>query len=152
MVSYICGGNVTASEQQSCSEYLTNNINLNNDIINNNDNINKFVIESINWNSTKSYKKFDVIIGCDITFDYHNFPSIFSIFQLLLNENGIILLCHDDDACPMSPQSRLSLFNFINNFGYFIEDIEYKSCIPSRFYNDDVKMWKIMKPIPITSI
>ena len=97
----------------------------------------------LHWTaSCNQQDQFDVILGCDITYDIHNFEAIFQTIQICLLPTGILLLCHDEESCPLSKQAKEKLKQISENIGLIMTSIDYQDDVSSGFYQSNVKMWK----------
>lgn len=137
MVASIIGGDVYGTEQDSCINYLEYNLALN-------PHIPPVTARTLHWMNDYSGSLFDVIIGCDITYDINMTESIFATLKLCLDRNGVCLICHDDDSCPMSPEAHSKLLRLAGENSFDVEDITYTDFVEPCFCGPKIKMWKIV--------
>ena len=126
---------VYSTEQDTCLPYLNENLKLNPDV-----KINHF---HLNWGNPTCLDRFDIILGCDITYEPSNFEGLFRTFDACLSTQGIILLVHDNDSCPLSAQAFDSLVKLSGSFKFNLSEISYADILDSSFVRLDVKMWKL---------
>ena len=97
----------------------------------------------LHWTNTcDNADKFDIIFGCDITYDVHNFDNIFMTIHKCLLPSGVLYLCHDNDSCPLSKQALKGLNEQAIQRGMSIADVSYRECVGTEFYSDSVKIWR----------
>lgn len=137
MIMSLLGGIVLATEQSSCIDYLQRNIDLNSDIEN-------ISVQSVNWNENNlSYAAYDLIIGCDITYDAKLFEDIFASCSKYLSKTGMIILCHDDDSCPLSKYCHERLIQAAKAYRFHLSIVPLQGKVPSEFYSETIHLWKI---------
>jgi len=133
----LLGAETYCTEQPSCLAYLLKNIALNPEL--------KVHVLAFDWDDeiVLNNDKYDCILGCDITYDFHQFDGILRAINNRLEKSGYALLCHDNDSCPLSKFSydRLKSLCLLNNFT--LEELDYEGYIPNRFYSSTVKLWKL---------
>lgn len=139
-VCSILGARVVSTEQLSCLPYLRRNLELNPEI--------DVVADNLSWYSainSASQQKFDIVIGCDITFEPKNFCHIIRLVKGNLKEGGIALICHDNDSCPLSKYAQQELFLVCNRLDLHIQNVEYgeKEVGSISFINPLVKIWQL---------
>ena len=139
MVAAVLGADVFCSEQESCLSYLRRNVQLNPDI--------SVRIRGLGWTDKlrNATCKFDIIIGCDITYDPKNFISLINVVKEFLSDDGMALLCHDNDSCPLSKFASESLQNVCRDVGFTFTELDYTQHMAQPFSNRLVKMWKLTK-------
>jgi hypothetical protein len=137
MVVSLLGADMYCTEQQTCMKYLTSNLKLNPNISVN--------VRQLHWTQSCDNIQFDIAFGCDITYDLSNFQSIFTTVRNSLKQNGIFLLCHDNDSCPLSVKAEKNLFEMANIFNFEMVTIDYKFSVSAAFFNENVKLWKLIK-------
>ncbi len=120
-VGSLLGSKVVSTEQLSCLPYLRRNLDLNPEI--------DVLVDNLSWysddiNSTNQ-QKFDIVIGCDITFEPKNFSFIIRLVKKNLKERGVAMICHDNDSCPLSKYAQEELFLVCNQLGLYIQNVEY---------------------------
>lgn len=86
--------------------------------------------------------KFDIIIGCDITYDVNNFDDIFATIKKCLLPSGVLYICHDNDSCPLSKRALQGLKDQASALNLSIEDLDYRECVGESYYSDSVKIWR----------
>lgn len=82
--------------------------------------------------------------GCDITYNIHNLDSIFSTIKNCLSINGIVLICHDNESCPLSSKVLPSLVRVSSEIGLIMEEVNYETYVEASYVSDTVKMWKFV--------
>ena len=87
--------------------------------------------------------KFDIIFGCDITYDVNNFDDIFlSIKKCLCYPEGVLYICHDNDSCPLSKQALEGLHSQAAALDLSILDLDYRDIVGENYYAKSVKIWR----------
>lgn len=86
--------------------------------------------------------KFDIILGCDITYDIQNFDAIFSTIRKCLSPTGVLYICHDNDSCPLSKKALQGLKDQSADLGLSMEEVDYRECVGENYYSDAVKIWR----------
>ena len=132
---------ITATEQPSCLPYLRRNLKLNPDLINSNNNLE---IKSLYWD-TNEYKDepYDIILGCDITYNPLLFEDLICTIYNRFNKNGksYALLCHDNDSCPLSKLAEVKLHDTIKKFKMKMIRIKLEK---NSFYEENIVLWKLI--------
>merc|ERR1711991_319913 len=138
MVASILGANVVCTEQESCLSYLKTNIELNPDV----DNIEA---KCLGWveGCDDGDGDFDIVVGCDITYDPKMFKSIVKVFKKYMSLSGIGLICHDNDSCPLSKFAHTNLERICEDEGFCLKEIDYSSSVQPGFFNSNVHLWSL---------
>jgi len=138
MVASVLGADVYCTEQESSMQYLRSNVDLNPDI--------SIQIGNLGWaeHMTAIGAKFDIIVGCDITYDPKQFNAIIQVIRSYLCLEGIAFICHDNDSCPMSKFAFKELLSSCERAGgLYLTEVDYKGSILPEFYSNDVKLWTL---------
>eukprot|EP00602_Paraphysomonas_sp_CaronLab_P013061 CAMPEP_0185038504 /NCGR_PEP_ID=MMETSP1103-20130426/34242_1 /TAXON_ID=36769 /ORGANISM="Paraphysomonas bandaiensis, Strain Caron Lab Isolate" /LENGTH=282 /DNA_ID=CAMNT_0027576969 /DNA_START=76 /DNA_END=921 /DNA_ORIENTATION=+ len=133
MVAALHGGVVYSTEQKTCMKYLQDNLRLNPVV--------KVHARELHWTSRSEEEKFDIILGCDITYDVHNFDAIFETVEKCLLKHGMLLICHDDDSCPLSSRAKCDLEKAALNIGLSMEPVVYQHIVGQSYVSPSIKMW-----------
>jgi len=128
------------TEQESSVAYLKKNSDMNPDI--------KMKIGNFSWlnkNKRENGQKFDIILGCDITYDLKYLKPILTSIRDNLNPiDGFALLCHDNDSCPLSKFAYGELLTASADLGLLLTEVNYGPFTNSGFRHDLVQMWKVV--------
>ena len=137
MVASVLGAHVYCTEQVTSLKYLRKNASFNPEI--------ELSIGNIGWDKLSSSDniKFDMILGCDITYELKSIPSIVKCIHSLMKSDGEAFICHDNDSCPMSKYALKELESACSNLGLAIKEIDYKSFVDFKFHSDLIKLWSI---------
>jgi predicted nicotinamide N-methyase len=138
MVAACVGGDVYSTEQDSCMKYLESNLRLN-------AHLPPVTARTLHWMNDYSGELFDVILGCDITYDTKMIGAIFETLSLCLRPTGICYICHDDDSCPMSPEALAKLLKIAADTGFEVNQVAYETFVEPCFTSKTVRMWKITR-------
>ena len=138
MMASILGANVVCTEQESCLSYLKRNIELNPVVEN-------IRTQSLGWIeiSDKGEVDFDIVLGCDVTYDPKMFGGIVKLFKKKMSRAGIGLICHDNDSCPLSKFAYANLLRICNEECLSIEEIDYHSSVQIGFTSSHVQLWQL---------
>ena len=133
---------VVATEQPSCISYLKRNLELNQHLGINVD------CQSLYWNKyekesdCRKDEKYDVIVGCDVTYDPNLFEDILiSIKNRLKYDDSYALLSHDNDSCPLSKLAEKNLYVLCEELNFVLENLKIPET--NNFYNKKVILWKL---------
>ena len=97
----------------------------------------------LHWTNTCGEEnKFDIIFGCDITYDVNHFDAIFTTVKKCLLRNGLFYLCHDNDSCPIAGRCLQGLQDQAAALHMKMSDVYYHPYVGEAFSSDTVKMWK----------
>ena len=134
--------NVVATEQPSCMTYLKRNLKLNQHLGLNVDS------QSLYWNREEKKsdcgidEKYDVIVGCDITYDPNLYEDLLIAIQnRLKNDDSYALICHDNDSCPLSKLAEKNLYALCEKLKFSINKIDLQKT--NKFYEKKIILWKI---------
>jgi predicted nicotinamide N-methyase len=133
LVASVLGATVFATEQDTCMPYLKFNLSLNPDII--------VTAKKLHWINDYDGEKFDVILGCDITYDVKMIKAIFLTISQCLHSEGSAFICHDNDSCPMSSQAFEEMLRCAEDVKLRLAEELYSPYIPAPFQVQTVKMW-----------
>ena len=134
MVAALLGARVFATEQTSCIPYLSQNIALNNIPVN---------IRTLHWANASKNMRFPLILGCDITYDPSFYADLFATFSSCLTPQGKVLLCHDNDSCPLSSHAYDELVQLAIKWGFQVVEIPYIGIVEDEYCSDLIKIWEI---------
>jgi hypothetical protein len=81
--------------------------------------------------------------GCDITYDVNNFEAIFHTVKLCLAPTGVLLICHDEESCPLSKRARERLEVESAAIGLTMTEIDYRGVVSPNYFHPSVKMWRL---------
>lgn len=137
MVAAALGAEVYSTEQDSCLPYLQYNLALNPDITVN--------ARRLHWTYGFNEERFDVILGCDITYDLSWIDGILQTFDKCLSESGLCYVCHDDDSCPMSPEAVKRFLGAAATNRFEVAEVDYSASIEPPFRSPTVRMWKLTR-------
>lgn len=135
LVASVLGATVFATEQDTCIPYLKFNLALNPDVV--------VTAKKLHWINDYVGEKFDIILGCDITYDVKMIKAIFVTISRCLHPEGSAFICHDNDSCPMSSQAFAEMQRCAEDVGLNIAEVLYSPHIPTPFRVQTVKMWMI---------
>jgi hypothetical protein len=98
----------------------------------------------LHWTNTCDNEvKFDIIFGCDITYDVSNFDSIFTtIKKCLVYPTGVLYICHDNDSCPLSTRALQGLKEYSVQCELRMMEVDYRESVGECYYSNAVKIWK----------
>ena len=136
MVAAMLGGQVLSTEQDSCLGYLRYNIKLNPHILG-------VTERSLHWMVDYEGEQFDVILGCDITYDIKMIDAIFDTLSRCLRPSGTCLICHDNESCPLSREAQAKMGKVAESHNFLFDEILYEGLVEPSYFNSNVKMWKI---------
>jgi predicted nicotinamide N-methyase len=137
MVAAALGADVYSTEQDSCLPYLQYNLALNPGI--------HVHSRRLHWTHGFDEERFDVILGCDITYDLSWIDDILKTFDKCLSETGSCFVCHDDDSCPMSPEA-VKRFLQAAALAYFeVAEVDFHRTVEETFRSRTVRMWKLTR-------
>ena len=89
--------------------------------------------------------EFDIVAGCDVTYDPKMFQYIMKVLKINLCTSGIGLICHDNDSCPLSKFAHASLKRICAEEGLHMEEIDYSHSVQQGFHSPNVHLWRITK-------
>jgi len=97
----------------------------------------------LHWTNTcNDAVDFDIIFGCDITYDVNNFDDIFATIKKCLLPSGVLYICHDNDSCPLSKRALQGLKDQAVTLELNMEEVQYRDHVGESFYSDSVKIWR----------
>lgn len=134
MVAALLGARVFATEQTSCMPYLSQNITLNDIPVN---------IRTLHWANASKNMRFPLILGCDITYDPSFYSDLFATFSACLTPQGKVLLCHDNDSCPLSCHAYEELRQLAVKWGFRIMESPYNDFVEDEYCSDLIQIWEI---------
>lgn len=138
MVASLVGGDVYSTEQDSCMPYLEYNLSLN-------QLVSKVSVRRLHWTDDYSGQLFNLILGCDITYDIKMIDAIFATLSLCLEPDGTCFICHDNDSCPLSAEAFSKILTVAAATGFSVTEEDYKELIEPSFYGPKVQMWRIIR-------
>ena len=136
---------VCVTEQSTCLEYTKQNIRQNNHHIN----YDKLMIMELEWGNKlfidNKPQIFDIIIGCDITFNPNLLDKLLYTIQFSLKDlNSICYLCHDDESCPSARNIYGYLMNKVKSYHLNIINISnYRDYINNVYHRSSIHIWKL---------
>jgi len=150
MVAAVLGASVTVTEQQSCMPYLLRNRDLNKHTGVD------FIAKALFWEACprdgkgKAGEKgggfedrFDLVVGCDITYDPSLFEALISTLYMHLAKGGLAWICHDNDSCPLSKTAEAQLGSICAKYDLHFVTWPLKDIMPPEFFQKSICMWKI---------
>ena len=136
LVAALLGGTVDATEQATCIDFLKMNIALNPDIV--------LSANVLQWSDECNIGgNYNIILGCDITYDRRNFVLLFELFRGKILNDGVILICHDEESCPMSKKASSDFFEIAHRYQFQVETINIYDHLPLRYCSKSIKLWKL---------
>jgi predicted nicotinamide N-methyase len=137
MVAAALGAEVYSTEQDSCLPYLEYNLALNPGI--------NVQSRRLHWTHGFDAERFDVILGCDITYDISWIDGILETFDKCLTEKGSCFVCHDDDSCPMSPEAVKRFLQAAALARFEVAEVNFRSTVEEAFGSQTVRMWRLTR-------
>jgi hypothetical protein len=63
--------------------------------------------------------------------------------KLCLSPTGLLLICHDEESCPLSKRARERLAVESAAIGLVMTEIDYQAVVSPNYYHPSVKIWRL---------
>lgn len=143
LVAAAYGMEATATEQTTCLRYLQTNLSLNSA------NIPARGL-ALQWGKEfradqLDQEKFDVILGGDITYDPSAFEVLFETINRFSQPTTEVYICHDNDACPLSPSDMREFKELADAYNLRVENLGLAALVDRPFYHRDILFQKLTR-------